>query len=68
MKTQSSVKDLLVNVRKHVEQQGFVKGTRYLYIAGINDLRRHFERKQQNEYSREIAWERVKETQKTVRR
>jgi len=47
-----------------VDQQGYVKETRYLYIAGMNNIRRHFERNRQTVYSRDIAWEYVLERRK----
>lgn len=49
--------DLLKTVREFVEKQGYVKTTRYLYIAGINHLRRCFEQREQTLYSSNIAWE-----------
>jgi len=61
MKTESLLSDLLVKIQEHVNQQGYSKGTRYWYIAGINNLRRHFERSRQITYSREVAWEYVLE-------
>jgi len=61
MKMQAKLSDLLIKIREYVDRQGYVKGTRYLYIAGINDLRRHFERCQQTKYLRNLAWERVLE-------
>ena len=59
METNALLSDLLVKVREFVDRQGYVKGTKYLYIAGINNHRRHFERCGQIMYSREIAWEYV---------
>lgn len=59
MKTQKLLSDLLVMVREFVDQQGFVKGVKYLYIAGINNHRRHFERCGQTAYASETAWEYV---------
>lgn len=47
-----------------MDQQGYVKETRYLYIAGMNNIRRHFERNRQTVYSRDIAWEYVLERRK----
>ncbi len=61
MGTNALVSDLLVKVREYVEQQKFCKGTRYLYIAGINDVRRHFAKIQEKAYSHELAWRRVLE-------
>jgi site-specific recombinase XerD len=59
MNDQSLLSDLLVKVRDFVERQGYVKATKYLYIAGINNLCRHFERQGQTVYSRNTAWEYV---------
>lgn len=53
--------DLLVKIREYVDEQGYAKGTKYLYIAGINRLRRHFEHKGQAAYSRDTAWDCVLE-------
>lgn len=61
MKSKPQLSDLLVKIRKYVNQQEFCKGTRYLYIAGINDIRRHFAKMQETVYSHELAWERVLE-------
>lgn len=59
MGKQTLLSDLLLKVRKYVDQQGYSQGTKYLYLAGINNHRRHFERRGQIEYSNEIAWEYV---------
>lgn len=59
MKKQTLLSDLLVMVREFVDRQGFVKGTKYLYIAGMNNHRRHFERCGQAAYASETAWEYV---------
>lgn len=59
MEKQTLLSDLLVMVREFVDRQGYVKATKYQYIAGINNHRRHFERCGQTVYSSEIAWEYV---------
>jgi len=61
MEKQTLLSDLLVKVREFVERQGYVKTTKYLYIAGMNNLRRHFERRGQVAYSRDTAWKYVLE-------
>ena len=61
MEQTTQLSDLLVKIRQHVENQGYIKASRYYYIVGINNIRRHFEQKSQVVYSRETAWEYVLE-------
>jgi len=59
MESNTLLSDLLVKVSEFVDRQGYVKTTRYWYIAGMNNMRRHFERRGQIAYSGKIAWEYV---------
>jgi len=61
MENQSLLLDLLVKTREFVEKQGYAQGTKYKYIAGMNNLRRHFNRQEQIAYSRDTAWNYVLE-------
>jgi Site-specific recombinase XerD len=59
MKKQTLLSDLLVMVCEFVDRQGYAKGTKYLYSAGMNNHRRHFKRCEQTAYASETAWEYV---------
>lgn len=61
MKKETLLLDLLLKIKQFVKNQGYCNGTQYNYNAGINSLRRYFERKKQKIYSHDVAWEYVLE-------